>query len=467
MSWNERYTIWFVLMSLLVCLWEKSSAAWLSSPGSVIVSSSASAFHRKQRLNTPLRAHFQQEGSERTDGKVTTLSGIDRVFCLSDLHCDNTQNLEWIQSKLDDSDFSKRDLIIVAGDISHDTETFRHTLSVLVEKAQVFFVPGNHEAWIDRRHKPKSTSFEKLEEVYEACHDLGVYTKSLLVQNDSKHCPCPLWIIPLESWYDGTLSFNDELCSGFDKWPWVDFQRCVWPADYPLGPKGTVQSRLPLGLVEDFLKRNKPILQNSPFPSSVDGPEPETIGIMTVSHFLPNKYCLPDWKDLDDPEFRDEWLDHGAGGMSAKFALVAGTSLLDQQIRTLLPAMGENVDKRLIHVFGHSHRPKDFEFNHVRYIHNPLGKPRERQMYMVSPDVDFQLIWDTGKGEIPGKQIIRLWDEQGGGLEALQRRMQEHRPRSRYNKHLKYASSSPPTTSGKTPGGQNTTSVQTQESRSR
>lgn len=382
------------------------------------------------------------------DGQVTELNGIDRIFCLSDLHTDSDENLKWLRTKMSESDFDKTTLIVVAGDISHDMETFRKSLSVLAERSHVIFVPGNHEAWVDRRHKPNSTSFNKLGEVYQACHDLGVHTTSLLVRGDEEGCPHPLWVVPLESWYDGTLSFREELCQDFDHWPWVDFIRCIWEdPDFPPGPLGTFERRQPMGLVEYFLKQNEAMLVNNPFPSlfSVDGSDPVTTGIMTVSHFLPNLQSLPDWKDLENSDFQDAWFNHGAGGMSAKFAKVAGSTLLDEQIRTLLPSKSESSStsdadrdkdkRRLIHNFGHSHRPKDFEFEGIRYIHNPLGKPRERALYMVSPHVDFQLVWDTRRGEVPGKQILRLWEEQGGGMEGLQRRLKKVKSRGRYNKH--------------------------------
>ncbi|CAB9499485.1 expressed unknown protein [Seminavis robusta] len=375
---------------------------------------------------------------------------IQRVFCLSDLHTDHPDNQKWLHEHMDHGNFNRdTDLIIVAGDISHDmTDTFVKSMSILTEHAQVLFVPGNHEAWIDRKHAPKSTSFDKLRQVYDVCEQMGVYTQSLLVGANSPH---PLWIVPLESWYDGTLSFRESLCHDFQYWPWADFKRCVWEGYPPVEEDTDTElenpGQLPMGLVEHFLAKNEPLFLNNPFPNNIavantanNHKEPQSTGILTVSHFLPNVQSLPDWKDLDRAEFDDAWFDHGAGGMSAKFAKVAGSALLDDQIRRLLPSPTDDDlasnKKRNIHIFGHSHRPKDFVYEGIRYIHNPLGKPRERQLYMVSPQVDFQLVWDTqSTGEVPAvTTVIRLWEEQGGGLPALERRLASVKPRGRYNR---------------------------------
>ena len=47
---------------------------------------------------------------------------------------------------------------------------------------------------------------------------------------------------------------------------------------------------------------------------------------------------------------------------------VLGTSLLEQQIRTLAPRM---------HIYGHSHVNRNLSIDGIRYINNAFGYPRE------------------------------------------------------------------------------------------
>ena len=360
----------------------------------------------------------------RANARHSASSNLDqakRIFCISDLHTDSDENMAWLEDKCvankDKNGPGKDDILVVAGDISHKMITFQRTFKLLLSLGcHVFFVPGNHEAWLSAKSKKHRTSLDKMELVEQTCHHLGVHTECALIGSAN---PYPIWLAPLQSWYDGSLSIEEceDLCTGFSKWPWTDFLRCRWPADrFPPLPKTDKNARIPLGLNEYFLECNEEMLEDVRDDPSTD--------VLTVSHFLPNSQCLPDWKDLESPVFlRDEWLDHGAAETSAKFAKVAGSSALDDQVRSL---MGPSRPK-LLHVFGHSHRPKDFEFHNVRYVHNPLGKPRERNFRMVSPNVDFQLLWDTRTGEVEGQQLLRYWEEKGGGAAALQERLREQK----------------------------------------
>jgi len=391
------------------------------------------------------------QGSRRAV-ELVHLDHIDRVLCLSDLHTDHSDNMQWLanhtcpatvpESYDDDCTVvvGESDLVVVAGDISHDMDRIEQSLMYLLRTgASVVFVAGNHEAWLHSKEldkDPTRSSLDKIKEVYQTCRDLGVYTPETCIRvggtPERPHC---LWLASLDSWYDASLSLKgcEDLCRDFGKWPWVDFVKCQWQGYESMGaPNG----KIPDGVSEYFAKENEPMLKR--LQDWIEDLDEDTVGscaLMTISHFLPNQRCLPDWKNVDSPVFRrDRWLDHGGGGVSAKFAKVAGTQLLDEQIRGI--ELPDHV--RRIHVFGHSHRPKDFEWQGIRYIHNPLGKPREREIYMISPAMDFQEVWNTKtKGEVPGEQIIRYWEEKGGGLEALVVRLNNSKRKSRYGKHLK------------------------------
>jgi hypothetical protein len=371
------------------------------------------------------------------------LDQIDRVLCISDLHVDHADNMQWLFNRTSEShngiSLSKSDLVVVAGDISHETDRIEQSLICLLRTgASVLFVAGNHEAWLHSKEETCKSSMEKLDEIYRLCRELGVYSQTCIRVGGTPARPHSLWLVPMESWYDGSLSITEceDLCDDFGSWPWVDFVKCRWPGFEDMGAPN---QKIPDGLSQYFANLNEPLLQALPKwiteSSDDESRQDGSAAVMTISHFLPNQQCLPDWKEIDSPTFqRSQWLEHGGGGISAKFAKVAGTCLLDQQIRSLkLPST-----VRRMHVFGHSHRPKDFEFQGIRYIHNPLGKPREREIHMVSPEVDFQEVWKSkDDGEVMGNQVIRFWEEQGGGLDALITRMANSKRKNRYGKYSK------------------------------
>lgn len=424
---------------------------------------SAFAFAHCQLLTSASRRILKQTHYKAT----SSLDDVQRIFAISDLHTDNLDNLKWLKENCASGSPlapTSNDALIIAGDISHEISKLVEAFSIIrmACNCHIFFVFGNHEAWIGGREMDSlgiTTSLQKIQMVKDVCEKEGIHTDTHLVGSNYEN---PVFIVPIESWYDGSLSLPgcEDLSESFDKWPWMDFKRCVWPKEEELVrlareqnlktnpavmPKNINIGKIPIGLTEFFsgvnqnqISKVKDYYQNS---KSLKNRSP---GLITYSHFLPSLKTLPDWKDpLSDSFDRGEWLDHPVPKVSANFAKVSGSSLIDETIRSLLKDVNQMSCTKIhhLHIFGHSHRPKDFVIEGIRYIHNPLGKPKERDMKMVSSELTFQLIWDCSKslpsdvpddddisysggvGEIPGVRVIRFWEERGGGKNALSRRM--------------------------------------------
>lgn len=171
-----------------------------------------------------------------------------RVFATSDLHTDYRENFRWLTEL---SDIAYRDdTLIVAGDISDRLDIICNTLLLLREKFRhVLFTPGNHELWV---RNAEQDSIEKLHQVLQLCHELGVTTKPLRLE--------AVWIVPLFSWYDGV--FGPEMRA------WADFQLCKWPDHAQPLPNY-------------FLRLNDPHLR------------PYDAPVITFSHFIPRADLLP------------------------------------------------------------------------------------------------------------------------------------------------------------------------------
>lgn len=362
------------------------------------------------------------------------ISEVERIYCISDLHTDNVQNLQWLTESCNSPHAPKeKDCLLIAGDISHDYKILEKTLSIITESlsCHVIFVWGNHEAWCG---KNMTSSLEKISSVKKICQKYPkVHTDFQLVGTDHSN---PVVVVPIESWYDGSLSLPEceDLCDNFQNWPWVDFIRCHWPSEtelmkdteiLPSRKRHENLGKIPIGLTEWFHYQNEKDLAK--VRSQFEHSEGE-LGLITMTHFLPNQKTLPDWKVPSSSDFRrDEWLDHPVPDISAKFAKVAGSDLIDFQIRSIINKQEKDKDIKHLHVFGHSHRPKDFVHENIRYIHNPVGKPVEREMNMIPNDVDFQLIWDCRSGEVRGRTIFRYWEDYGGGKELLAKNMQRRK----------------------------------------
>src|SRR5262245_14021548 len=113
-----------------------------------------------------------------------------RIFAISDLHTDFTENWKALQ-QISSYDY-RDDVVIVAGDIGDELGLIERTLRLLERTfRQVFYVPGNHELWVrtDQCH-----SLEKFSKVLSLCNGVGIYTRPARAGE--------IWIVPLFSWYE-------------------------------------------------------------------------------------------------------------------------------------------------------------------------------------------------------------------------------------------------------------------------
>lgn len=124
----------------------------------------------------------------------------------------------------------------MAGDVTSSHVLLEETLRLLVQAfAHVFFVPGNHDVWIKGAAGPSGglhvraeeiDSIERLKEVLQLCHRLGVHTQPA-------HA-CGAIVAPILSWYHASWDTEPDV-AGWDGIPpanlvMSDFHRCTWPS---------------------------------------------------------------------------------------------------------------------------------------------------------------------------------------------------------------------------------------------
>jgi Icc-related predicted phosphoesterase len=236
-----------------------------------------------------------------------------RVFAISDLHVDYSENKRWV-SNVSASDYLG-DVLICAGDISHETGELAATLTRLRKSfLEVLFVPGNHELWVGRNGT--RNSIEKFAQVLAIAGECGARTSPL-------HLP-EVFIAPLFAWYD--FSFGAPSADLLSRWS--DFHNCSWPEEFDA-----------LRITDYFLSMNQ-----------LQGVSPRQ-PIVSYSHFVPREDLLP--------------AEHSRTGFLRP---VLGSTSIEKQIRTL----GSRV-----HVYGHYHVNGSNTRDHVTYVNNALGYPRE------------------------------------------------------------------------------------------
>lgn len=131
----------------------------------------------------------------------TSASGL-RVFVLSDLHTDYSENMTWV--KCLSTTRHKKDVLLVAGDVAEKYDDFVLTMSLLKDRFQrVLFVPGNHDLWCRGEENDFPDSLEKLNKLLDACRGLGVEINPVVIDG--------LGIIPLFSWYHESFDREKDI----------------------------------------------------------------------------------------------------------------------------------------------------------------------------------------------------------------------------------------------------------------
>ena len=301
--------------------------------------------------------------SEHAAGHVTAPVEADaaRIFCVSDLHTDHEQNLEWCRSLLKGGSFM-RDALIVCGDVSASLVILEETLTTLKSAfAEVFYVTGNHDLWTKGRglagglhiRKKDVDSLEKLSEIHGLCKRLGVRTEPGYA--------CGAILAPIYSWYHSRFDTEPEL-DGWDGIPPVeqmmmDYFLCVWPKPLitPPAEDGCESLSKRFDQMNDEYK-DADGLKVVTLKSKIDALRAKhpSAPLITFSHFVPKIDLTPEKRYLF-------W---------ANLAKATGSIYLGKRIDELQPTC---------HCFGHTHFGWDMVLDGVRYLQAPLSYPDERQ----------------------------------------------------------------------------------------
>jgi Icc-related predicted phosphoesterase len=241
-----------------------------------------------------------------------------RVFALSDIHVDYESNATWI-ANVSISDY-RGDVLILAGDVTDNLTLLGWCVTMLAKRFwKVLFVPGNHDLWVIRDGRYK-TSIEKFREVTSIVESSGASMRSFRESN--------LFIAPLLGWYD--YSFGEP--SGELKLMWMDYQACRWPNTFGVRE-----------VTAYFTTMNEEH-------SSIVGDT-----VITFSHFLPRIDLMPNYIPASNRVLYP----------------VLGTTQLERQLRRLNSS---------IHIYGHSHINRNVKMGGVTYINNAFGYPQETWM---------------------------------------------------------------------------------------
>lgn len=299
-----------------------------------------------------------------------------RIWAVSDVHTDMKDNKAWLADvPLEEH---ANDVLILAGDISNKWQDIEETLQACRDRfARVFFVPGNHDLWVQRKNA--ETSIDKLRRLLELCRKLGVETAPGEVHSNGQR----LLIVPILSWHHPQWDTEPEIT----EWEGISPVREV-ASDYVLTkwPDGTsIHDGTAAKLLDSM---NDEIFDMDELISRRESCN----GAISFSHFVPRIELNPEKRYLTAPQL----------------AKAVGSTHLAKRVEMLKPDL---------HVFGHTHFGYDMDVDGIRYVQAPLSYPQERSGRGTTVAVgQFPcaipkpcLVWDSSKGWAPKQKAA--WSE--------------------------------------------------------
>lgn len=290
-----------------------------------------------------------------------------RLRCISDVHVDEPENRRWVEGLPE----RQEDILLVAGDISHELELVRAALRGFKRKyAEVFCVPGNHDLWLAQKEPGGiRDSLDKLHAFLALCADEGVHTQPRCVGMgaDGRGGIC---VVPLLSWHHQGFDTEPDITC----WEGIpsaeqcmtDYRRGRWPA--PLRQNDDSVARA----IDELNDRNEGL----PAEAAAKG-----LPIVSFSHFLPRLELSPEKRFLFLPCLNK----------------AVGSRFLGERVQRLGSAL---------HVFGHTHFGWDATVAGTRYIQAALGYPHEWEQRPASMEIgslphEPAVIWDSASGFAP------------------------------------------------------------------
>ena len=235
------------------------------------------------------------------------------IWASSDLHVNYPENWDWWTQPF--TEVQPTDQLILAGDVHSDMERLLYLMRHLVPQFErVFFVPGNHDLWLEPGDP--DGSMRKFEVLLQSLAAEGVHTQPWVTDEVS--------IVPLFAWYDYSFGAPSSIL----KRAWQDYDYCRWEQE-------------DAALTQYFLQLYPP-------PAA-----PPTGAVITFSHFMPRRDLLP----ARGPKIVETLLP------------VLGSNAIDEQAR----AWGSNY-----HIYGHHHLNRSVTIDGVHYLNNAFGYPHEQ-----------------------------------------------------------------------------------------